>query len=178
MILSEKIETFFNDKEVEKIQAARSIQSKYNSMDDSVDNPYSPNVSNTMEFTINDDINSAYDAALSGVVDYANGQFVIKKVVINATEANTLDIVKRLLNSAIVNLEQNNITVGLIYWRINKQYTDYLKAALDMGFTIQDTNTYSFEVVYYLQSFPARQNSNTVKVMDIANRMKLNTGEY
>ena len=178
MILNEKLEDFFNNKETETITKMQSIQSKYNNINDSVTNPYNAGSSNIMDISIKDDANNANQANLSGIIDYANSQFVIKKVNIAENVTDRISIIKRLINSIIVNIESNEYSISTIYWRVNKENTDCLKAALDSGFTIQDTNTYSFELVYYTGSFPIRQSTNSAKVLSAAHRMALNSGQY
>ena len=180
MILNEKVEEFFNNKELEGLKGVTTGCPAYNNVGDSVSSPYPAAFSNILDFNIKDDTTNKNQASISGIVDYTNSQFVIKKIDVDSDvlDSERVSVVKRLLNSIIVNLEQEQISISTVYWRVNKDCTDFLKAATDMGFTIQDTNAYSFELVYFLSGFPVRQGYNSSKVLNAVRRMSLNTGEF
>ena len=178
MILNEKVEDYFNNKELETITRMQTTQHSYNNLTDSVSSPYNPNTSNIIDISIKDDVTNVNQASMSGIIDYTNSQFVIKKLDIQAEVEDKISVIKRLINSIIVNLETNQISISTIYWRLNKENTECLKAALDSGFSVQDSNNYSFELTYYLASFPARLSTNSSKVLGAINRMHLNTGQF
>lgn len=172
MILNEKVEDFFNDKEINRIEREHTVGSEYHSLGEPVNNPYHPNYSSVLDFNIKSDTDNSIEASLSGIIDFINGQFVIEKLTIsNELNRENVDIIKRLLNSVIVNLELEQNCVSTIYWRVNKEYTACLKACFDMGFSIHDSDQYSFQLVYFLKSFPIRKSYNTSKVTNTVGRM-------
>jgi len=165
MILNENINEFFNDKELYNLQRMKSSQDNYNNLKDTIINPYNPNLSQVLDFSIKSDDGSKDICSISGILDLTNSQFVIKKLNVEPN-TDSLDLIKRLLNSIIVNMESTYNDISTIYWRINKEYDICIKAAADKGFTIQDENQFSIEMVYYLASTPVRQNNNTMQVMN------------
>ncbi len=171
MILNEKVEDFFNSKEMETIERMKSVQDNYSNLD----NPINNDMDGILEFTIKGE-EGIDDSKLSGVLDYTNSQFVIKKLGLNSEITNKVDVIKKLLNSLIVNLESNYSDISTIYWRLNKVNSECLKAALDMHFVIEESNQYVFELTYYLSSVPYRKSYNTHLVTHTANMMANSTG--
>lgn len=165
MILNEYVNDFFSNYETQTVEKMKSAQDKYNNIDD----PIETNQSNILNFTIKGDGNDI-DGRIAGIIDYFNAQFVIKKLEVKEG-ADRISVIKRLLNSVIVNIETDKPEIDTLYWRINKNDSDCIKACADVGFDYQDDNNYSMEFVYNLASSPVRQNYNTRKVTTVVNRM-------
>lgn len=172
MILNENINEFFNNNEMKNIKRMQSSQDHYNNMNDTIVNPYNPNLSQILDFSIKNDDGTKDTCTVSGILDLTNSQFVIKKLEVKEQE-NALELVKNLLNAIIVNMETQYPDISIVYWRINKDYITCIKAAADKGFVIQDENQFSVEMVYYLASTPIRQNHNTVQVMKIVKNREM-----
>ena len=163
MILNERLEDLFSKIELCNVEREKTVQDKYNNLTDTLQNPFDPNHSEILDFSIKD--NDGKDSAkLSGILDYADSQFLVRKIDIQEDVYDTNEVLKRLINSVIVNLETQHPEISLIYWRINIVNKNAIKAAADMGFEVQDSNTYSFEMVYYLASSPVRKNYNSLQV--------------
>jgi hypothetical protein len=175
LLFNEYVEDFFNSKELNNVERNPMPQdSTYNSLSSNIENPYDSDSSKILEFSIKGNNEGETIAKLSGIVDYTHSQFVIKKLDVNEEE-DIKDLLGRLINSAIVNLETTQPDIDTIYWRINKANSSCIYAAMNKGFVVQDTNTFSVELVYYMASSSVRQSYNTRKVMEVTDKMAHNS---
>lgn len=161
MILSEFVNNLSTN-----IEKRITPQDSYNSMEAEIKRC---NRNQILDFSIKND-QSLDEAKLSGIIDFANAQFVIRKLEFaESFNGDIIETTKRLLNSLITNLEMQYPEIDIIFWRVNKNYSSYIKAALDKQFTIQDTNSYAFELTYHTASYPVRKNYNGIKIQKTIN---------
>ena len=161
MLLSEFVNDYFLNKEIQIQRREPDPRMEYYG---NINDKIKSDSSNVLEFSIKGEAGTGHLIKLSGIVDYANGEFIIRKVdFANNFTINKEDI-ERLINSVITNLEMSQPNIDIIFWRINKCNSECIEAALNKGFVYEDSNQYTMDLVYYLPSNPIRLSYNTKKL--------------